>query len=214
MGLAISSGDLLTVVLKFINGSQGFGYNVLHYNIGTLSGPTPALATGMAAIGQAIYDNFKTEWANASSTAATFLNVSIANAFPLPRSTQIVYQPATPTVGVVTGDLMPGQDCITVLKRTAVGERWGLGRAFVPGMSEGSNNGGRLTAGAITLYAALAPKYSNQINGVLGGWSFNIYPILLNGPEGAPTARTQIITSELSNDVIKTQRRRRPGKGI
>jgi hypothetical protein len=110
------------------------------------------------------------------------------------------------------------QDAVTLLKQTGIGERWGQGRMFVPGIPELHAEGGRITPTAIghlgdlwnlipTFFLVSDGTYDTQLAPVLYSPEHAVDEVII------PERVTPITAGALSDDVIKTQRRRRPGKG-
>lgn len=215
MSLAVASGDIITTRKEFRNTVVNtVAYNITHFRVGSVSGSAPDMPTQMGAIAKALYDLIATAWPAIASQDITFTGVTAWDVFPVPRSVGVHYAPGTPVVGAIASEALPMQDSPTILKRTAVGQRWGLGREFFVGLAESQQADGLLTAGAVTLISLYANEVASPITATSGGWTATLAPVLLSGPEDNPTRITPILNGQLSNNIIKTQRRRRPGKGI
>lgn len=214
MATTLADDDLLTVRLNFSsNGRTDRMLNVLHYQIRGLVGAPPNLVTGLSEIATAVFDHLDGPWADFASSATVFENVSVTNVFPLPRSVTITAAPGPGVPGDVLSDPIPTQDAPTILKRTDFGARWGLGRIFVTGTPESGQDAGILTGGQLALLNALATQLEEAVVVVGTGFTCSLDLCLLRGPEDNPISITKVLRCEASDAVLKTQRRRRPGKG-
>lgn len=214
MALTMNNGDLINVRMVFQVDAQGNALNVLHYQIGSVSGTPPTVNIGLPALCQAVYDHFEAQWSQISSTQTSFRLVVANSVFPLPRSVGWNYTPSTPTAGEVTGQALPGQDAPTVIKRTNFGDKGGIGRVYVVGGAETYHENGRIVPVAQPLYEAYATLFDDTLLVTGTGWSFSAQPVIVKGPEDNPVRIAQVVKTEMSTYDFKTMRRRRPGKGI
>lgn len=217
MSLTIASGDVLAVKMIFQVPAQANAFNILHYQIGSITGTPPDLPTGLGTIGQAVYDAFKSAWAAIADATCSLRIVQVSSEWPLPRSVSWNYVPGSPQMGAVaSSEPMPAQDSITVVKRTGVGQRWGIGRVYLVGFAESQHEDGKLTAGALANVNTLAGKYDDHIVITAAGWGCTLSPVLFSKTKPpVVTARiTPILSTATSDDIFKHQKRRRPGKGI
>jgi len=199
MSLTFAAGNLLTVRLGYDNNdAAGVAFNVLHYQIGSMVGPPPAMGAGLAAIGQAMYIKFAALWSPAAGDDTKMEAVAVTNVFPLPRSVTTTYQPTVATTGASPTDSLPLQDAPTLLKTTEVGQRWGLGRLFYVGLAEEFNDSGHVTAGALTALGNFAAALKDSVSVTLGGWSVVLNPVLVRGPEDNPVSLTAITGGRLA----------------
>ncbi len=222
MALTVNIGDLFRVRLGFRDLGGHVAYNVLHYRVSGISIPPPAVYQGEATFEVAnqfaedVFDHFKAEWAALASVGVGFNEVMVQSIFPLPISRQYYHIPAVAQAGAVNEDPLPLQDTPTLVKRTEVGARWGLGRVFVVGLPEGSNDAGIVSPAYETLLGDFAALFDDDITTIAGGANFTMKPVLVGAPiPGTEEPRvTDILSVALSGNTFKTQRRRRPGKGI
>lgn len=223
MSIVLKTGDIILSRLEFQNVASGVGYNILHWRVDnvtvTATGLPPAVDPSFGPlsplIAEEIYDLCNAQWALAASTQATFTGVTVQNIAPAPRSLAITHQPAVPTAGLVVGDMLPSQDAPTILKRTEFGERWGLGRMFFYGLAEADQNQGIMTAGAVIRVNTFAHTIDGPVIFGVDVYTVTLRPVLYHGVDsGGQPLYSGLLTMELSNNIIKTQRRRRPGKGI
>jgi hypothetical protein len=222
MSAAIEVGDHITARLEFQGNSSDVGFNVLWYRVGnvidTATGAPSATAVpnsvALPAIAEAVYNHLKDEWQFAACVQATFTSVTAQSPYPLPRSRPYTFVPAVAEDGAIAGELLPSQDCPTILKRTDFGQRWGMGRLFFFGLGEAQQDNGLMTNAAVGLVNAFAAKLVTTILATVGGQTISLTPVLVKGTKAAVTRSTPLTDAALSNAVIKTQRRRRPGKGI
>lgn len=214
MALSFTVGDLVEVRLNYkATAGEGVAMNVLHYQVVNISGGVPGMNQALSDIGKAMYEKFAPLWSPAASENVGMVSASAQNVFPLPRSVMATYVPALVTVGAVADDAMPLQDAPTLLKTTDVGQRWGIGRLFYAGLSESGQDQGQvdLITGALLQTMALALK--DNVTAAGTGYNLSLDPVLVRGTTDNPVSLTKITGGRLSDFVIKTQRRRRPGKG-
>lgn len=215
MSLTVAVGDLIQVRLNFARIATGeVAMNVLHYRIASISGVVPPLPETLAALGEATYNKFKDLWSPMASNLIQFASVTTQSVFPLPRSVAWTFIPGDITEGAIDGDSLPLQDAPTLLKQTAVGQRWGLGRMFYVGLAESEQNIGVVDVDAAALLNAMAGQLATTTAAIVAGSNVVMQPVLVRGPSDNPVSVTPITGGRLSDLIIKTQRRRRPGKGI
>jgi len=214
MSLVPAAGDLLNVQFVFTNVATATAMNVLHYRVGSLTGTIPNMNTFLGAVSQALATSFSGVWEPTASDQVKFVNVRTTNVFPLPRSVGVNYVFPTAVPGTSEGEALPLQDSITILKRTAVGARWGMGRFYAVGIPETQQANGIISNSNRLLYNTMAGWIGSSQSIAGTGWDVVLNPCLVNGPEDNPTRITNILSADVSNNIIKTQRRRRPGKGI
>ena len=214
MAVTLANGNLLTVRLFYqVEGITDFAMNVLHYRVDGLTGLPATPLEGLEQIAQDMYDAWAGPWALAASEDVKMQFVTVSNVFPLPRSVQASHSPALPTEGAIASEPLPLQDCPTLLKKTSIGARWGMGRLFYVGTPESHQDSGSLTGAGITALASMITRIFTPVVSIGTGWNCTLRPVLLRGPEDNPVSITDIEDAVLSNSVLKTQRRRRPGKG-
>lgn len=214
MAITFGLGDLIQVRLNFELAERfDRAMNVLHYRIATQSGTPPAISAGLSAIGSAMYDKWGPLWDQAASDQVRFASVTSQNVFPLPRSVGVTFSPGVPRTGEEVSDPMPLQDAPTLLKTTDIGQRWGLGRLFYCGLAENQQAGGTLAVAALAALQDMALALKDAVSVSAGAWAVTLEPVLVRGPSDNPVSLTKITGGRLSDPFIKTQRRRRPGKG-
>lgn len=214
MSLIPAPGDLVAVSIIHTNPATATAINVLHYRVGSISGVQPTQNDFLGTTAQAVADQYLAVWAPTASDQVSITNTRATNVFPLPRSVGVNYIFPAPEPGAVASEAIPLQDAVTILKRTAVGNRWGLGRVFVTGCPENAQANGIISNGQRTLYNALAAWLGAALAVTGSGWTAVLNPCLKRGPDDNPISITNVLSCEVSNNIIKTQRRRRPGKGI
>lgn len=228
MSVDVQTGDVLMFRLEF-GLDEEHAYNILHYRvtsiIDTVTG-LPAAVTipgnvALPAMGLSMFTALAATWAATASQDIAFAAVTAQDVYPGDRSRPYTYIPGAPVPGTVASDALPMQDSPTLLKRTAFGQRWGLGRIFVVGLSEADQADGIVTGGYVTRVDAWATVLESSRTLTVGAYDVHVSPVLhvdrhasLSPPRPAYTRTTPIVAIDLSNDIIKTQRRRRPGKGI
>lgn len=215
MSLTIAAGDLLNVRLNYdMEDFPDRAFNVLHYKIGSSTGTPPNMSTALAAIGQAMFNKWYALWKVGASNEIRMSGVTVNDVFPLPRSVAVTYTPAAVSPGDHASSAIPLQDSPTLLKKTDVGQRWGQGRLFYVGIAEDGQHEGLLDLGTSVALQAMGVALADNVNVVSGAWSAVLNPVLVRGPEDNPVSITPITSGRLSDLVIKSQKRRRPGKGI
>lgn len=215
MAISIGVGDVLNIRLGYGQGTRpDVAYNVLHYKCSTVSGTPPIMTAQLGAVGQAMFNKWSALWAAFASADIRMENCRAQDVFPLPRSVGTVYVPGAPVPGLVAGDSLPLQDAPTILKTTDYGQRWGIGRMFVVGVPEANTQEGYLEPASLIAIGAMALALKDPVNVALGGWNCTLVPVLIGGPEDNPTRQTPVTGGRLSDIIIKSQKRRRPGKGI
>jgi hypothetical protein len=137
-------------------------------------------------------------------------------------SEQVVMSLTQPHPGLVAGECLPNQATVVMGLRT--GQKGGRhrGRMYIPGISESNHALGRVTGTQLTAIQALgAGLVSNY--GPTGGdpdWRLQIYspedltppPVKVFKPRPG-TRKTQVTSTDV-DDLVASQRRRRPGTGI
>lgn len=221
MSINISPGDLWEFKLHFLAGDTN-AFNVIHYKVtqvndqstGLPAAIAPPLAPQASTIGAAMIGYFAPTWQDFAVNSVQFLGVGVQSILPSPRSRYWFTQSPVEIFGTLVGDALPLQDTPTLLKKSEYGERTGLGRIFAVGLGEGSQQGGVLTNVAEGLLADFADQFQ-QTRTIIGvGYNFVIKPVIYNRGAALGVNSTDIFDVQLSDSIIKTQRRRRPGKGI
>ena len=214
MSLTVAAGGLFTTNVVFTNVATATAINVLHYRLGSISGTIPTMDEFLTRLAAAVNTLFITHWGPTASDQVKLVNVRATSVFPIPRSVGVNVVNSPPVTGGIFSEALPLQDCVTILKRTAVGNRWGMGRVFVTGIPESQQANGILSEGQRALYNTLATNLGLSLNVSGAGFSAVCNPCLVRGPEDNPVSITNVLRCEVSDNIIKTQRRRRPGKGI
>lgn len=228
MAVNVVTNDIVTARLEFLLGTD-VGYNVLHYRIigvdvissglpSAIAVPFDAMANEMA---QAVYETFDDPWKLIASQDVVFTGVTVQDIYPAPRSRPYTYLPVAAVNGLIVSEALPFQDTLTVLKKSIYGERWGLGRVFICGLAESQQAGGNITIGSRSDLIAFSHFFNDTIVFDAGDYRITIQPVLFqeikegDPPVGTGVFRTTpILHSEIDSWSLKTQRRRRPGKGI
>lgn len=198
------------------------GFNILHYQLvqatviatGLPMATNPIASDVCQALGNAFISVYYAVWNPAASTAVTFDGCTVQKVYPGDRSVPYHVPNGGAAAGTVAGDAMPLQDTVTILKKTGYGQRWGQGRFYFVGLAEASNNKGFIGAGAVAAIGAMGATLAGDIVCDDGTNQYTMRPVLTNVPTTGLPRINRITSMELSNDTIKTQRRRRPGKGI
>lgn len=214
MALLLTAGDLITTRIFYaVIGVPERAVNVLHHRVVSVDAAPTTTREALAKIADKMLEQWALRWKGFASENVGILNVSCTNVFPLPRSVTVYSTNALPTIGEVESECLPMQDAVTLLKQTDNGARWGMGRVFVPGIPESQTSAGTLTLDGTASVNDMVTWLKSNVTVTGDGWNAILEPVLLGGPEDNPIRVTKINGSRLSDATIKTQRRRRPGKG-
>lgn len=220
MAVDLAQGDVLEVRLAFQSPASR-AYNILHYQVASVTVNATSLPAAIRIpltpqvnqLGPDVLSAFGEAWKSLASNEVLMTDVTIQSVYIDPRSRPFTYTPAAEIRGTIDDDCLPLQDCPTILKRTLIGQRWGLGRVFVPGVPETGQNDGILTNALVDSLNDYSDVFANLFT-VNDGTYTTVYRPVLYTPQAGVAPRVTVITdAELSDRVLKTQRRRRPGKG-
>lgn len=214
MATVFEVGNLITLRVGYaLANREERCINVLHYQVDSVTGAPANVFDGLSVIASSFFDLWANEWKVFGSNDVTVVGVAATNVFPLPRSATVVSASGGPVTGTVASDTLPLQDAITILKKTELGGRKGYGRVFIPGIPESFAEEGRINGDGSTALAGIIDLMDLPFNATGTGWEIILNPVLLGGPEDNPVTINRIRDAVLSDVIIKTQRRRRPGKG-
>ena len=221
MATTIEVGDIIEVRHEFTDGETR-AFNVLEYQVQAVTDTATGLPAAVAiplepmapTIANVAYNAWAAPWALLASVDASFENTTIQGVHPAPRSRPFTYIPEDRQEGTRPGELLPLQDSVTFLKRSGYGMRWGMGRFFLVGLSETDQQAGRMVPAWMMVAVAQANNFKASLLAVGDTYTVQLQPVLFRGAD-APLPQVVPITSiEVSNNILKTQTRRRPGKGI
>jgi len=215
MSVTFAVGDILKLMPEYALDDDlvSRALNVVHYRIAAIAGAPGPFNTVMSELAEEFFDNWLAAWQPAASEDVSMVSMSIQSVFPVPRSNKFTYVPGAAQPGNIVSPAIPLQDSPTILKITDFGQRWGRGRLFFVGVAESQQNGGLLNDTAVTAINVLGTALGQSTTVAVTGGSLTIEPVLVGGPEDNPTRVTKITSTTLSDRRLKTQRRRRPGKG-
>jgi len=218
----IEQNNIAIVRLGYRDDGGNRAFNVLHYrldNVSTGGGggdPNGLASTVLPDLIAAVKLKLAGQWANAASIGVSMTDVMAQSVWPLPKSRAYTNTFLDPVPGVAVGDMLPLQDAPTLLKRTNFGGRTGLGRLYFVGVPESKQVSGLLIPDFFEDVSGFATALGETVQHVTLGKTFSWNPVLFHLTPGPIIAEvvTPITDVTLSDEVIKTQRRRRPGKGI
>lgn len=221
MSTVLAQGDIFNCRHEFDLGSDK-AFNILHYQVNSITVTATGLPAAVAIplgehapeIASQMYTHFSNAWKPNAANDVTMRRTTIQSIHPAPRSVAYTYTPVDPDEGFRVSDPLPLQDSATLLKRSAYGQRWGMGRIFFVGIPEGNQDGGKLLAPYVTDVNTSFQLFHNQVTFPSGAYTITMQTGVWRGLSTAVPRFLPLTSVQLSDDVIKTQRRRRPGKGI
>ncbi|MBC7121491.1 MAG: hypothetical protein H5T33_08020 [Candidatus Methanosuratus sp.] len=221
MAVELNIGDVLLFRAEYKDVNATTAYNMMHYRLVSAEPVTPGPSfegVDMEEVGpplaQEIYNPWASNWADFSSSQARMVGGMVQNIHPTPKSRQYNYVPPGPTFGGIAGDMLPLQDSPTLVKKTVFGQRWGIGRLYLVGVPESLAAGGTINNDYLTDANTFGQLLLADVTLTAAGWNFIFRPILFGTPEGEPVRKLDLVDIVMTDTLIKTQRRRRPGKGI
>lgn len=218
MSTLLSLNDVLMVRLQMTDFSGNKAFNVLHYQLKDVNnGPwTPTPMYDIAGlIAEEFFDWFGPAFGLTASNMVSMNAVSVQSMWPAPKSRMYTFTDTTQAgQGVIVSEPLPMQDAVTILKRGAAGNRSNLGRAFIPGIPENGQNAGVIGGAQRALYDIYKDAFDQVVSVLVGAVTLNFYPVLFHLNPAGQANIVDIMDAEVSDNIIKTQRRRRPGKGI
>lgn len=226
MSIEIAVGDVLMARLEYSDNIGGRAYNVLHYRVATVTDAVSGLPAPVALpaedvlpdIADDVFVGMAAQWQKAASDQVAITGCTVQSVWPSPRSVPYTHTPGAPVPGLQETESLPLQDAPTLLKRTRFGMRWGIGRLFYVGLAEALQDIGVVNGIGAPLINDLGNAVKTAIVVSTGGYNITIRPVLadIRYEDGAAVLEriNDIVSCNLSNNIIKTQRRRRPGNGI
>jgi len=221
--MEVPLNSVCTVRVEYgVDTSDDLAFNLLHYQLhsatvistGLPMATSPVSDFVLPALAQGLATNWAAAWELFGSQEVFIRGATAQKVYPGDRSTPYNYSFGVPVSGDQAQESLPMQDAVTILKTTGIGQRWGMGRVFVPGIPEGFARNGRITdAGALAL-GDLISLVDDNLTCTDGTNSYLFYPVVTNVPTTGFPRVNRVTTARLSDTVIKTQRRRRPGKGV
>lgn len=202
-------------------GYTDVAFNVLKYQLtaavvtatGLPLATVPLAENVLPQAAQEIFEIMSEAWEIFASEDVGMTTCTTQKVYPGDRSVPYTYFPPSPVSGQIVSQSLPMQDAVTLVKRTDVGQRWGMGRLFVPGIPELNQNGGVIDSTAVANISGLASVIPSTIVYSVGDNTYTIRPVVSNVPTDEFPHVNFILSCGLSDPIIKTQRRRRPGKG-
>lgn len=213
MALSITLNDIIMVRLNYkLAGDTA--YNVLHYRLQAIPVTTTPFLPALAEIAETMYTAWSDVWSPGASELVTMDGVTVQS-LTGDKSIPVTYRPTVPTPGGLDGEPLPLQDSWTALKRGRMASRHGLGRAFFVGLTETVQVGGVITDnGQKVLLTAFASKLKDNVTVSVPEGNIVCDPVITSGPQAKVGLGVGVELGLPGDWVIKSQRRRRPGKGI
>jgi len=221
MPVTLPSNSVVTVRHEYALGSD-VSYNVLHYRMfsstDTLTCLPPAtepLASEvLPALAFTAFAAWTPAWEDIASEQVSQTGCTVQKTFPGDRSIPYLYLPEVAPIGANESETLPMQDAVTVLKKTGYGQRWGIGRIFLSGIPESFTDSGIVNNAYVAALADLLVQLEADLTHTVGGIAYVWRPVVTNVPTTLFPRVNDIVSVALSNTTIKSQKRRRPGKGI
>lgn len=165
-------------------------------------------------IAETVMGHVVEEWQATAANTVVMSGASCQHVWPIPKSRRYNYIPPEQAAGTIASDPMPLQDSACLVKRSAFGQRWGIGRLFHVGLPENGQSGGRLNPALVSAINDFGESLEEAISVATPDYTYTLVPVLPAYDAMGIPRKLQILEVTLTNDIIKTQRRRRPGKGI
>lgn len=222
MPVTIPVGQGVATVRIEYSTDSDISFNVLHYQLksatvvstGLPLATEPLASDILPKLAQDVFDSWAAAWAPVASNEVSADGSTAQKTYPGDRSAPYHYSPMAATVGGVNSNVLPMQNAMTILKKTGYGQRWGMGRIFVPGIPESLADKGFVSDTYIAdggdMPTVAAAPFTYTVSGVSYLWK----PVVTNVPTAGTPRVNDVVECEFSNKVIKSQNRRRPGKGI
>lgn len=214
-------GCISTVRVNYDTGTGEECFNILHYQLksvfvtatGLPAAIEPPAEKGLPALAESLATLWANVWKHFASNQLGVAGATAQKVYPGDRTSPYTFTAGAVTVGQIDSDVLPLQDAVTILKKTGYGQRWGLGRVYVPGIPELHADHGAINDTAAANLAGLVDLLDDVVGAADDTYSYNWQPVLTNVPAAGVPRVHDVTSAELSDKVIKTQRRRRPGKG-
>jgi len=164
----------------------------------------------LLAVGGAMIDWWANNLAASLSSSLSLVNVTVT-ALHAATGPQVVITTGLPISGEQGADVVSNNVALCVSFRTALIGRSFRGRNYVPGLTEGDTN---LSLVNSTRAAAIVASYAALISDPPPGTVWVVVSRTVNHVVQSPTALTNTIVSvQLVDLVVDSQRRRLPGRG-
>lgn len=220
MSATLQVNDVILARPQFTT-TGGQAFNVMHFRVQSITvtatglpaaQPVPAFEI-LPSLANVIGLDFAQAWQKAASSGVEMTSFTLQKVHPGLRSDPYIHVYSPPPIGEVNGDYIPLQDSPTILKKTGNGERWGTGRFFYVGIAEEGQADGRLTFAQVDIMEDIIQWLKNDHGGTAGEYTVGLQPVLFSKTASGFRVH-DVIDARLSDNILKTQRRRRPGKGI
>lgn len=221
MPVTIPSNGVLTIRHEYLLGSD-VSFNLLHYQFlsatvvstGLPLATEPLASDILPTAANAAFAQWEDAWAGCASEQLEYTGVTAQKTWPGDRSTPYHYLASPSRNGDNVSESLPLQDAFTILKKSGYGQRWGMGRVFFSGIPESLTEAGSISTALRDNAAVLAAVVAANLTFTTGGVNYVFKPVITNVPTTGFPRVTSVTSASLSDRTIKTQRRRRPGKGM
>lgn len=167
----------------------------------------PWTAALMAEAAQALYDTYEAQFLPVLSTSYELVRVDgVQQAGP--GSLLGSYTDGSRPNGQVTGDCLPYNCSVCLTWRTGLSGRSYIGRMYMPGIAETSQNESRLTTAAAGAFNSAAEAFRLALN--VAGFVPGVFSRFANKAERDVGLFTPATSFTLTNNVIDSQRSRTP----
>lgn len=201
-------GDILEAVLTFQNVMNLDRYvNVLHWIVNTDEVGASNEESVASVLNAAVNATIKAQL----STNLNFEQTLVQRVFPLPRTTGFYFGNGGANVGSNATQMLPPSCALINRKRTAFAGRKFRGRVFTVGLCEDDQNNGVWSSARVNnISTAWETILTTLMVGVLGTGEYSpvIWP-----KNGTASGDATVITTIQLDTIVRSQRRREPGRG-
>jgi len=184
--------------------------NVRHYRVSLISGGSPTAEQQESAL-ISISSQITTAMKNCASNEWALYGQKCQRVWPVPRTVG-TYSSGNAGAGAVSENSLPSEVTAVVKLKTAFAGRKYRGRMYMAGVPVTFETDSLITGAGQTLYNTLSSVLDGVLGIAVGGISYEFTPIILH--RSAPGTWTDILnTTGLVDPILRSQRRRQPGKG-
>lgn len=200
--MAISSGDLLQVVMEYAFPGAGTALNIFYWVYAGVDKDEGDLLTDLQ---DWAFSQWGALWTTIASNEATIDKILVNEVSPTGLLIRQIGTAEVDAVGAIPGDVLPAANSAYIQGYTAVPRVFG--KKYVPGIEKSQVDNGSFIAGALINIAALATQYLDRYDMPSGG---TLFPGVLSSKTGGFEA---FIGTVFLESLVAYQRRRKQGVG-